>query len=97
MPRRESYTVWNETVYGKDPDGPERGIQAPDDWRDPDRVLDLRGARVIELEQTTPGRRVVVQEANGAAHIDIIAWLEKQVGRVLETELVARDHQRHNI
>jgi hypothetical protein len=85
------YSIYNETVHGPNQ---ERGIAA-NDWRDADAVLDLTGCRVIELEGQGANRRVVVQNDRGE-HIDVSAWLEGQVGRVLVLPIVARDEQRHN-
>lgn len=91
MPRYGQYEIYDETVHGPHQ---KRNIKAGD-HRDPDNVLDIAGARVVELEQTTPNRRVVVQ-GEGGEHIDLQAWLEQQVGRVIVLPIIARDEQQHN-
>jgi hypothetical protein len=44
--RTLTYKVWDEQVFGKDPDARERGITRPEDWRNPDIVVNLDGARI---------------------------------------------------
>jgi hypothetical protein len=47
-------SVWRTRVDGGTPDGDERGVAAGD-WRDPDVVLKLDGARVYPADQNERG------------------------------------------
>ena len=74
MPAKElKYKVWNETVRGTDPDAKERKINSQTDWRDPDRVLVLDGARVRSTHQAYESHSAAV-EPDWSEYDTILQW-----------------------
>lgn len=47
MAREIKTKVWPEKVSGTDKDAKERGIQRPNDWRDPDVIMDFNAIDAV--------------------------------------------------
>lgn len=73
MARELKYRVYDHKVSGTDPEARERGITREGDWRDPDRILVLDGARVRTKDQAFESHSAAV-EPDWSEHDTYLMW-----------------------
>lgn len=75
--KTHTYKTWDHKVSSDDPDAKERGIRQDGvrDWRDPDRVLVLDGARVRSRDTAVEGHEQgAANEPNWAEYDTYLMW-----------------------